>query len=93
MTAAQEAASKRPAPKAWTPTPRRGPSAPLGRDVKALLFVLVVVLILAVVRMFLPWTPEPIRPILGFQMPPPPRPVKATPRPPPPPVPTTAPSP
>ncbi len=79
--AAQEAASKRPAPQAWTPRPRPAPRAPLGRDVKALLIGLVVVAILAVVRMLMPWRPESIRPVLGFQVPAPPPKAKVTPRP------------
>jgi hypothetical protein len=64
--AAQQAASKRPVPRAWTPRPRPLPRAPLGRDVKLLLVGIFVVIVLAVVRMLLPWQPPAIYPVLGF---------------------------
>jgi hypothetical protein len=64
--AAQVAAAKRPAPRAWTPRPRRLPITPLGRDVKLLLVGLAVVAVLAIVRMVLPWQPAPIHPVLGY---------------------------
>ncbi len=69
VAAAQDAASKRPAPRAWTPRPRPTPRAPLSRDVKALLVGLVLILLLAVARMFMPWQPAPIHPVLGFAEP------------------------
>jgi hypothetical protein len=67
LEASQEAAAKRPAPKAWTPRPRPIRRTPLGRDVKLLLVGLVVIALLAVVRMFMPWQPEGVHPVLGFR--------------------------
>src|SRR5262245_45051920 len=67
VTASQEAVAKRPAPKAWTPRPRPIRRTPLGRDVKLLIVGLVVIVVLAVVRMFLPWQPQAVHPVLGFR--------------------------
>lgn|SRR5262245_14328164 len=64
--AAQQARAKRPGPRVWTPRPRRTPIGPLGRDVKLLLVGLAVIAVLAVVRMFMPWQPSPIVPVLGY---------------------------
>jgi hypothetical protein len=64
--AAQQAAAKRPAPRTWKPRPRRLPFGPLGRDVKMLLVGLAVIAVLAVVRMFMPWRPAPVYPVLGY---------------------------
>jgi hypothetical protein len=64
--ALQQAAERRPGPRAWKPRPRRLPLGPLGRDVKLLLAGIAVITILAIARMFVPWQPTPIHPVLGF---------------------------
>jgi hypothetical protein len=82
LEASEEVRTKRPAPKAWTPRPRPIRRTPLSRDVKLLLVGLVVIVVLAIVRMLMPWQPAVIHPVLGFRdSAPPTLPAKPTPLP------------
>jgi hypothetical protein len=67
LAVAQQAQSKRPAPRAWTPQPRPIRRTPLARDIKLLLVGFVVIVVLALVRMLMPWQSDAIHPVLGFR--------------------------